>query len=304
MTPPEKTLFIGTPSLAAIYQGWKALYPACDATFLGLDGPELAAHLNTCWKVTGSTLAFSKDITVFYGGPDKKPNARKSNSPNFANFDVQKGRKIDLSQFSRIVFVDLFFGLKPFIHVDKFGILFRDGLPFTKHTLADVQADGFSGWYRLIDSKIRSHTDYRSTLPLITAIRKAAPLAGCSLISQPRPFTANARRKGLFSSIEANSKSMELMEEHYQNLLEKVGISYIRQPEDVLGENQCFTANRFSRGPRKNNPKALERHANEDYGKILVRKLRQSFADTEMTQQQVPDTVSRAPSMIQFCLAE
>lgn len=271
------TLFVGTSFLGAVCQGWKELSPEHEAVFLGLDGPTLACHLRSGWRVEDGELRLAEDLPAFLLDPELGTGVQGNRT--FAGFERTSGLRLDLRRFSRLVLVDMFFNPGQPVIVDSSGAMMLGEIPISDHALSILKRPGLNGWMRLVDHPRLGTTDWASTVPMIMALRKAMGDAETLLVSRPRPPRANRPASGMLADITRRRASFEAMEAHFDRFLAERGIGYLHQPEGVLDEDRCYTQDRFSRGPHASSEGKLDPHMNAEYGKLIVKELLATFAE-------------------------
>lgn len=271
----KKILFIGTSYLGAIKLGYDAFAPLHNsATFIGFDAPNLAANLEHGWDVTDGVLRFSDSISCFAADPSAEHDStdKKSRNKTFPGTKRVCGMSIDLRNFSRIVFVDMFHRLKsPFVVNDQnFATL--SGIPVSLELISKIQSNGFNGWMSLRNHHRYGNAPFVSAHPLLTAIREAADSAYIYLISAPRLPTGNIKIDAVYGDTPTARRSFDFVEQFYFSELAHIGIEYLPQPTEILDEDGCLTCARYSRGAHLIRAGFLDGHMNKEYGEAILTK--------------------------------
>ena len=264
----KPTLFIGTSFLGAVKEGWDAIYGNGVDTFIGFNAPTLVANYETCWSIDNTELSIS-GIDFFVSSPSHAAVVSKS----FSNAKRVNCFQADVAEFDCIVFVDMFHRITPCFSIDKSSAISYLDVPVSRAMLGNMLIKGFNGWMGLEDNKEWGNAPYINARGMIQAVRQATGRNNVILISAPRvPRRENDVAKRSVGINRAKS-CFEFTEDFYETELGRIGVRYLRQPNEVLDSDRCFTDSQFSRGPHPTIPGVLDRHMNQAYGEIVAREL-------------------------------
>ena len=265
----DSILFVGTSYLGAIKQGFEALYPeSTAATFLGFNGPELAANLKSGWSVSNGCLRLANNFSCFVSNLDKKTD----NNRNFPGTLKTQGLEIDLHEFDRVVFVDMFYHINPSFRLYKNLHPELNGIPVSDTLLAELKINGLNGWVSLVKHARFGNVAFENSRHLIAAIKNETGAESIFLLSAPRAPVGNVDLHFRYGDIASARQCFEYLERFYANELRRVGVEYLAQPLEVLDDNGCLTQAQYSRGAHAKRPNMLDGHMNQKYGQAILEK--------------------------------
>ncbi|MGJ8547328.1 MAG: hypothetical protein ACSHWZ_17925 [Sulfitobacter sp.] len=262
----KKFLFLGTSYLGAIQQGWNQTDTSYSGAFIGFNAPALTQHLERGWSVEGSILNIG--FSAFTAGLGAVPKLTKTDKDSFSELAAQDSIKVDLTHYSHIVFVDMFFRPLTRVALNRSGHPEIGKVPASKEMILETEIPGFMGNMHLKDHPIRGTIPNRSSVPLMEQVCRHAPAASVALIASPRPPVSNTPKRNDYSDLR---KSFDFLDELYSEKMNSIGISYLRTPRELLDNHGSLTPNHFSRGPHRNDPKKLDGHMNAEYGVLFVK---------------------------------
>lgn len=268
MTRP--ILFIGTSFLGAIKQAYDAIpsksYPA---TFIGLNAPELAANLTAGWEIDEGVLRFVPDFKCFASGYNHSVGVN-GGSKTFPGSEKISGLNIDLSAYRSIVFVDMFYRLRPVFIVGAHSFPCMEGAPVSSELLTQLHVNGFNGWMSLSGHQQYGQISFVNTQRLLTAVKAVAESTFVYLLSSPRPPVGNIDIKARYGDLASANRSYDYLEKFYKVELARFGIEYLAQPLAVLDDDGCLTRAEYSRGPHPTKVGTLDEHMNAGYGGVIL----------------------------------
>jgi hypothetical protein len=269
-------LFIGTSFLGAIKQGYEDLHHHISgsgaATFVGLNAPELVANLRSGWSIDNGRLEFSPDLSCFVSSLEYEEVERSAGSKTFPGSTKVSGLDIDLRRYRSIVFVDMFYRLRPSFLVNEKSFPVVEGVPLSKSLLSELQSNGFNGWISLAQHPQYGNIPFVNAKQLLTAIREAIWPVPTFLLSAPRPPLGNVDVQARYGDVACARRSFDYLEHFYEKELARYGIEYLSQPAEVLDEDGCLTRLEYSRGAHPTKAGVADEHMNRAYGEAILTK--------------------------------
>lgn len=275
MKQSKSILFIGTSFLGAIKLAYEAHFESgCNnAVFVGISAPDLAAHLKSGWSVTDGCLQLPSTLPCFVSG-FKQNSEQIVNNATFSACSRLNGLDIDLCDYRKIIFVDMFYRLAPtfIVNEDFFPSIKKE--PVSDTLLTELKVNGNNGFISLDANRYPrfGYIPFVNVKPLLVAIQKASSAKDFYLISAPRPPIGNINIQSRYGDAITAKRSFDYLEQLYKKTLAKIGIEYLFQPNEVLDDGNLLTRVEYSRGPHLKRKNLLDSHMNEQYGVVVLEK--------------------------------
>lgn len=269
----KRVLFIGTSFLGAIKQGYDSVSNNdCSATFLGLSAPDLAANLVSGWSVKDGFLILSKKLNCFVSGQESITQDKIIENKTFPDFEKVSGLIINIRNYDAIVFVDMFYRLRPIFSINENNLPLLNKVPVSDELISELKVNGLNGWISINNHSQYGHIPFINVKLFLTTIMQASSISTIYLISAPRPPKDNFNIKSRFFDVGEARRSFDYLEYFYSVQLSKYGIVYLPQPSDILDENGCLTRMEFSRGSHPTKAGVADEHMNQKYGELIINK--------------------------------
>jgi len=197
-----------------------------------------------------------------------------SNSTNqlFDDNGKAHGYDLDLTVYKAIIFVDMFYRLRPRFSVNHKMFPCFGSQPISDKLLAELQMNGFNGWMSLTNHPIFGDVPLVNSKPLLFSIKEASEAVPVFLLSAPRPPQGNMNLVANYGDLASASRSFDYLEKFYAQELSACGITYLEQPKDILADDGCLTHASFSRGAHPTKPDVKDEHMTKEYGEIVLQR--------------------------------
>lgn len=267
----KKFLFIGTSFLGAIKQGYESIpHGSSSATFIGISAPDLAAHLASGWKIADGHLHLSSDFACFISGLEISNSDKGIDKKTFPGAERIRGLTLDIRNYDVIVFVDMFYRLRPVFSVNEAKFPYLNEAPVSSDLISELRINGHGGWISLDKNPQYGQVPFVNSIGLMSAIQDASEKASVYLIAAPRPPRGNVVIQAKYGDVATARRSFDYLENFYATQLGRQGIGYLPQPMEVLDDDGCLTRSEFSRGEHPTKVGVADEHMNQKYGEILI----------------------------------
>lgn len=267
----KQILFIGTSFLGAIRQGYESIsHSSFSATFIGFNAPDLATHLASGWKILDGHLHLNSDFGCFVSGLEISKSGKSIDNKTFPGAERIRGLILDIRNYDVIVFVDMFYRLRPLFSVNEAKFPNLNEVPVSSDLISELRINGYSGWFSLDKNSQYGQVPFVNSNRLMSAIKDASEKASVYLIAAPRPPKGNVVIQARYGDVATARRSFDYLENLYASQLFEHGIEYLPQPIEVLDEDGCLTSPEFSRGEHPTQVGVADEHMNLKYGEILI----------------------------------